>query len=186
MFVPFVNVLWKVSFKMNDATVGQILAVSALLVTVLGMFAPTLSRRWGLVRVMVVTQVLSVAGLLAFGFSPWLMFALVGYLGRDVLMNLSRPLNAQFQMEHSTVEERAAVSSLSTMLFNLSWGLGSWVSGIWQTEGRFALVFGVCAAFYLGSALLLQVLFGRTRVPVTEHAPATVAPHTVAAGAPAE
>ncbi len=186
MFIPFVNVLWKVSFHMNDATIGQILAVSALLVTVMSMFAPPLTRRWGLVRVMVVSQVLSVVGLLAFGFSPWWMVALVAYLGRDALVNLSRPLNVQFQMEHSLVEERAAVSSLSTMFFNLAWGLGSWVSGIWQTEGQFALMFGVCAGFYLGSALLLQTLFGNERKPEPELKPEAATPRVVTMGVPAE
>lgn len=163
VFVPFVNVFWKLSHNLSDDSIGQVFAASALLMTGLGLLAPVMSKRWGVVRVMVVTQFISVVGLVLFGFSPWFMVTLGGYLGRDVLMNLSRPIFGQFQMEESAVDERAAVSSLSTMVFNLSWGVGSWVSGIWQTQGLFALVFLVSAAFYLASVVSLQILFGRKR-----------------------
>jgi MFS family permease len=185
MFVPFVNVFWRLSHNLDDATIGQIFAVSALLMTGLGLFAPVLSRRWGMVRVMVVTQFLSVVGLLLFGFSPWFTLALFGYLGRDVLMNLSRPLSMQFQMEVSDIDERAAVSSLSTMVFNLSWGVGSWVSGMWQSQGQFELVFAVSAVFFLAAAGSLHVLFGQTQRP--EPAPEVgLTNQAVAIGSPAE
>jgi predicted MFS family arabinose efflux permease len=185
MFVPFVNVFWKVSHNLDDATIGQIFALSALLMTAMGLVAPILSRRWGMVRVMVVTQFMSVVSLLMFGFSRWFIFAVVGFLGRDVLMNLSRPLFGQFQMEETEVEERAAVSSLSTMAFNLAWGVGSWISGLWQTEGQFALVFVVSAAFYLASVGSLQGLFGydRRREPTLESA---LASRPIALGPAAE
>lgn len=165
MIVPFVNVFWKLTHNLNDATIGLIFALSALIMTGFAMFAPLMSRRWGVVRVMVVTQFLSVVGLFLFGFSPWFLLALFGYLGRDTLSNLSRPLLGQFQMDETEIEERAAVSSLSTMVFNLAWGIGSWVSGVWQTQGLVALVFCVSAAFYLVSAGSLQLLFGRRGEP---------------------
>lgn len=179
MFVPFVNVFWRLSHNLDDATIGQIFAFSALLMTALGLFAPVMSKKWGIVRVMVVSQVLSIVGLLLFGFTPWFMIALVGYLGRDVLMNLSRPLLMQFQMDESSAEERAAVSSLSTMVFNLFWGIGSWVSGLWQTQGQLALVFGVSAFFFLASAGSLQILFGH--LPIREASEGAVLPTQVIA-----
>lgn len=184
MFVPFVNVFWKVSHHLNDAAIGQIFAASALIMTALATLTPVLAQRWGAVRVMVVTQVCAVGGLLMFGFSPWFMFALAGYLGRDVLMNLSRPLAGQFQMERSALAERAAVSALATMAFNLSWGLGSWVSGIWQTQGQFALVIMVSAGFYLASAALLQALFGQE--PAQDPSLDKIAANSVALGSLAD
>jgi MFS family permease len=185
VLVPFVNVFWKLSHNLSDATIGQIFALSALLMTALAVLAPMLGRRWGVVRVMVVTQLASVVGLILFGFSPWFLLALVGYLGKDVLTNLSRPLFGQFQMERSPVEERAAVSSLSTMVFNLAWGAGSWVSGLWQTQGQFSLVFVVSALFYFASVASLQVLFGRTKrsEAASEGLAANLA---IAIGSPAE
>lgn len=185
MFVPFVNVFWKVAHNLDDATIGQVFALSALLMTAVGLVAPMLSRRWGAVRLMVVTQLLSVAGLLLFGFSPWFIFAVVGFLGRDVLVNLSRPLFGQFQMEETAVAERAAVSSLSTMAFNLSWGVGSWVSGMWQTQGQFTLVFVVSAVFYLAAVGSLQGLFGNVRLPEASPEP-SMATRAIAFGPAAE
>jgi hypothetical protein len=46
------------------------------------------------------------------------------------------------------------------MAFNLAWGVGSWVSGIWQTQGQFALLFVASASLSLVTAGVLHVLFG--------------------------
>jgi MFS family permease len=168
MFVPFTNVFWKISYSLDDDTIGQIFAVSALIMTGVTVVAPMLTRRWGLVRVLSITRVFAVVGLLGFGFSPWFMLALVGFLGRDILMNLSRPLTDQFQMEQTAVEERAIVSSLSVMVFNLAWAAASGVSGIWQTQGNFTWVFVASGGFYLLSVWLLYVFFGKSPAPISE------------------
>ncbi len=171
MFVPFVTVFWRVGHNLDDAAIGQIMAFSGLGVTLVGMMAPALSKRWGLVRVNALSTALSAIALALFGFSPMFAVALVAYLGRDALVNLSRPLASQFQMEQSDPRERAAVSSLYTMGFNVAWGAGSWLSGLWQTSGLFPLVFGVSTAFYLASALLWQWLFkGQENASVQEPA----------------
>lgn len=165
MFVPFVTVLWKVAHHLDDAAIGQVMAISGLGMALVGVIAPMVSSRWGLVRVNVTSLVLSSFALAIFGFSPLFTVALVAYLGRDALVNLSRPLTQQFQMERTHVEEHAAVSSIYTMGVNVAWGIGSWVSGRWQTNGWFPLVFGVSIAFYLFSGLLWQWLFGRSSTP---------------------
>lgn len=165
MFIPFANVFWRVLFGLPDSTIGTIFATSALLMAGLGLFSPTLTKRFGEVRVMVVAQTVAVAGVLFFGFSPLIVLALLGYFARDVMVNLMRPLFGHFLMEQSDPTERAAVSALSTMVFNLAWGMGSWVSGVWQTNGQFGLVFIASAAFYLLSTFLFQSFFGKLSQP---------------------
>ncbi len=161
MFVPFANVLWRTTQNVSDVTIGNIFALSALVMAVFGMLSPLLARRFGGVRVMVVAQGSAVIGLLAFGSSPIFGIALAGYLMRDVLMNLTRPLYSQFMMDASEPMERAAVSCLATMGFNLAWGVSSWISGVWQTENNLAWVFVASAGFYLASTFALQWFFGK-------------------------
>lgn len=161
MFVPFVNVLWKMTQNVSDATIGTIFAFSALVMAVFGLASPVLAQRFGTVRVMVVAQGLAVIGLVAFGMTPIFGIALVGYLARDVLMNMTRPLYSQFMMEMSEPGERAAVSAFATMGFNLAWGVSSWVSGMWQTQNQLAWVFATSAGFFLVSAFSLYWFFGR-------------------------
>lgn len=165
MFVPFANVLWKTTQHVSDATIGNIFALSALVMACFGMFSPMLARRFGRVRVMVVAQGVAVIGLLAFGFSPIFGIALAGYLLRDVLLNMTRPLFSQFMMDASEPMERAAVSALATMGFNLAWGVSSWLSGMWQTENNLAWVFVASAGFYLVSTIALQWVFGKRNEP---------------------
>lgn len=159
MFVPFANVFWRDLHDVADGTIGMIFAASALIMAIAGLFSPTLGKRFGVVRVMVVMQAVGVVGMLVFGFSPWLTIALAGFLARDVLMNLTRPFSGQFMMEQSAPTERAALSAISTMGFSLAWGIGSWISGNWQTSGQYGWVFGVSAFFYAASLILLFVMF---------------------------
>lgn len=162
MFVPFANVLWKTTQQASDAMIGNIFALSALIMVGAGMFAPALSRRFGPVRVVVVLQGAAVVGMLAFGFAPFLGIALAGYLARDVLMNLARPVFGQFMMDQSDPAERAAVSALGTMGFNLAWGISSWVSGVWQSENQFAPVFVASAGFGLLATFLFHRFHGNS------------------------
>lgn len=159
MFVPFSNVLWKTTQNVSDATIGIIFALSALAMAVFGMTSPMLTTRFGEVRVMVLAQGLGVIGLLIFGFSPIFGIALMGYLTRDVLMNMTRPLYNQFMMDRSQPMERAAISALATMGFNLAWGVSSWVSGVWQTENQLVWVFLASAGFFLASTIALHLFF---------------------------
>lgn len=156
IFVPFANVLWKTTQGASDEMIGNIFALSALLMVGAGVACPALVKRFGAVRAMLALQIIATAGLVAFGFAPFIGVALVGYLARDVLMNLMRPVYGQFMMEQSDATERATVSALATMGFNLAWGVGSWVSGMWQTAELVSLVFAASAAF---SALAIGAMF---------------------------
>lgn len=161
MFVPFANVLWKTTQGASDEQVGNIFALSALLMVAAGIASPALVKRLGQVRAMLALQITATVGLLAFGFAPLLGAALVGYLARDVLMNLMRPIYGQYMMEHCDAVERATVSALATMGFNLAWGIGSWVSGIWQTGEQAAIVFISSAAFSALAAGAMYALYER-------------------------
>ncbi len=163
MIVPFANVLWKQTQNLSDSSIGNIFALSALLTAALGMFSPMLTRRFGRVRVMVVVQAVTVVGTLAFGFVPWLGIAVAGYLVRDVLWNLMRPLFGQFMMEVSEPVERATVSSLGSMGFNLAWGISSEISGAWQTNNQLGLMFLISAGFYTISTIALYWFFTERR-----------------------
>lgn len=161
MFVPFANVLWKTTQNASDAMIGNIFALSALLMVGAGVVSPFMVKRLGAVRAMLVLQSIAMVGMLGFGFASLFAVALIGYLARDVMMNLVRPVYGQFMMEQSDAAERAAVSALATLGFNLAWGTGSWVSGIWQSENQFAVVFLVSAIFGALAIGVMYYLFGR-------------------------
>jgi MFS family permease len=162
MFVPFANVLWRTTQHVSDETIGNIFALSAILMVGAGIVSPMVTRRLGAARAMVLYQSVAVGGLLAFGFVPLFSVALFGYLVRDVLMNLVRPIYGQFMMDHSEPAERAAVSALATMGFNLAWGVSSWVSGEWQSANQFVWVIAASAALSIVAIGLMQYFFGQT------------------------
>jgi MFS family permease len=165
MIVPFANVLWRMSYQLADATIGNIFALSALLMALFGLVSPLLTARLGRVRVMIMVQGLAIVGLLAFGFAPLLGFAVVGFLTRDILLNWMRPLYGQFMMELSDPAERAAVSAWATMGFNLAWGVSSWISGELQSAGELAWVFGGSACVALGALVAFARFFGTGETP---------------------
>lgn len=175
MFVPFANVLWRNTQNVSDGTIGNIFALSALVTAFVGVLSPFLIRRFGHVRVTVFAQAISVIGLLAFGLSPIFGIALIGYLVRDVLMNMTRPIVGQFMMDQSEPMERAGVSAFATMGFNLAWGVSSWVSGVWQTQEQLIWVFVASAGFFVLSNALLYRFFDKSnQAPITRTAPQAV------------
>ena len=145
-----------------------------------GMLSPVVTHRIGAVRTMVVYQLLAMAGLLLFGFALPFGIVLVGYLARDVMMNLVRPVYGQYMMEQSEPAERAAVSAWATMGFNLAWGVSSWASGMLQSMNLISWVIVMSAGFGVLAAVLMPLLFRTSRAPQTT--PTVTRP----IGAPAE
>ncbi|HEY6040769.1 MAG TPA: MFS transporter [Anaerolineae bacterium] len=160
-FLPFVNVIWKLSFGLNDDRIGELFALSALIISLITLLAPTMTARWSRVRVIIVAQFISIPAQLAFGLSGLFAVALVAYFLRDAVYNMARPLLGALQMDQVDASERATLVSILSVVWNLAWGTTSWLSGQWQVSGQLSLVFIVAAIFQFASTLALFLFFDK-------------------------
>jgi MFS family permease len=164
LFLPFVNVIWKLSYGLNDDAIGALFAFSALIISLITFVAPVMTARWSRVRVIVVAQFISIPAQLVFGLSGVFAVGLVAFLLRDAVYNMARPLMAALQMDRVEANERATLASIIAVVWNLAWGAASWVSGLWQVSGQLSLVFIVAAIFQFASTLALFLFFDKMRV----------------------
>lgn len=147
--IPYMNVFFKASFPISDATLGGLFSLSAVTTGVATFLGPWLARQvGGKIRAVVATQGLSLFFLLILGFVPVFPIAGLAFLARAALMNMSNPLYSAFSMEQIPERERGAVNSMLQMTWEIGWAVGPYLSGVVQQRYGFAPLFLSTAFLY--------------------------------------
>ncbi len=159
LFIPFMNVFFKIQFNTPDALLGTLFALGAVGMGMASLAGPPLAQRLGKVRMIVWTQALSIPFLLMMAFVPVLWVAALAFVMRYALMPMSAPIYSLFVMEHVAPEDRATVNGWSTMAWNLLFAGSAWLSGHLQLLWGFGPIFLVVCAVYSSSILLQYLVF---------------------------
>jgi len=158
LFIPFMNVFFKLQFNMPDTLLGTLFALGAVGMGLASLAGPPLAQRVGKVRTMVWTQALSIPFLVVMAFVPILWISALAFVIRFALMPMSAPIYSLFVMEQVAPEDRATVNGWSTMAWNLLFAGSAWLSGHLQVLWGFGPIFIVVCALYSSSTLLQYVL----------------------------
>lgn len=165
MVVPLMTLWFNLQYGISDAISAPILGLSSLLIGLAILVAPFLAKKFGLVKAIVVTQIVSTVFMFATPLSP--NFALAGlvYSLRALLMNMVSPLSQSMIMGLVAENERGAASGISGALWRLpnalSTYVGAWMMGI----GFLAEPFFAAGIFYLISTLLFWHYFRKIKMP---------------------
>ncbi|MBI3271636.1 MAG: MFS transporter [Planctomycetes bacterium] len=210
--IPFINLYFETRFTAPSSSISNYYAVSQV-VNVFGFLAaPLVARRLGLVRGVVLSQLLSTPFFAALAVTTDLRVAVGAFLLRNMLMNMAQPLSANFAMELVGESERAVTNCLRNVSWNLSWVLTATAGGhivhnwreLWQhlpvgdlapadlgVRDGFSLVMFVTITLYVVAAAGYYAFFrsevtrGRVlaAVPGVPVAPALASPATGATAA---
>lgn len=163
ILIPYMNLFFKETFPISDKVLGTLFAVSSVITGVATLTSPLLADRWGRIRALVITQLTSIPFLLLIGFSGRLWIAALAFWVRAALMNMGNPLYNAFAMEQVTEQERATVSGLMGMSWNIGWTIGPYLSGYMQADPRigFQPIFLITCTLYVLAATLEKVFFQR-------------------------
>ncbi len=162
LFMPFMNVFFRVQHHRSDATIGSLLAVGSLAMAAGLLVAPPLADRFGKVRIVVASQALSIPFLFLLGYAPVFWLSAAAYLVRLALMNMSNPLYQSFVMEQVEEGARATVASLVSMAWSFGWAFSPIVSGRLQEQSGFGMVFALVIVLYCTAIYLYWRFFVRT------------------------
>lgn len=154
LFMPFMNVFFRVVHHQPDPVIGNILAWGTLAMGLGLLIAPPLADRIGKGRLVVFTQGLSIPFLALLGFAPWLWLSALGHYIRLALMNMSGPIYQTFVMEHVEPDSRSTVASLVSMAGNFGWAFSPSISGWLQVQYGFGPVYGLVLLLYSISVFL--------------------------------
>lgn len=154
LIMPFMNVFFRTVHHQSDPVIGSMFAWGSLAMGIGLLIAPALADRFGKIRVVVITQALSVPFLFLLGFSPIFTLSALAYYVRLALMNMSSPVYQTFVMEHVEEKGRAMIASLVSMASNFGWAFSPTISGWIQDNYGFQPAFAGTIVLYIISIFL--------------------------------
>ena len=161
MFMPFMNVFFRVVHHQSDQVIGTLFAWGSLAMGVGLMIAPPIADRLGKVRLVMITQGLSIPFMLMLGFAPVFAISAGAYYVRMALMNMSNPIYQTFVMEKVDATARATVASLVSMVWSFGRAFSPTISGYLQVKYGFGPPFAIAIGLYAVAVTLYWVFFVR-------------------------
>lgn len=158
LFIPFLPLYLNVRYAASEAFIGTTLAVSEAVVAVAFLASPSLVEKMGVVKMVVVTQGLSII--------PFVMMPLpidvnaftLLYSARTVLMNMATPIFTSYMMSVVDERERASVSGITTTAWVGGNAISSFLGG-YLMEVFLDLPIYLCSVFYVFATILFYFFF---------------------------
>ena len=165
MVVPLMSLWLNLQYGVADVTSVFILGVSSIAIGVSTLGAPPLAKKFGLIRAIVATQLISTLFMFLTPLSPNFASASFVYTMRAFLMNMVSPLQTSMIMGLVAEDERGAASGVSAALWRLPNALSTSIGASLMGAGFLALPFYLASTFYLASIVLFWRFFRNVRMP---------------------
>lgn len=162
--IPYLNLYFKNVFRLSDTAIGAAVAAGQI-ATFAGMAAgPAIAKRLGKPRAVFWTQMLSVPLILVLGWVHALPLAIIAYLARQVLMNMSTPIQDNFSLELVPPERQSLMNAIKMLAWTGSWTIAARISGDLIYRNGFATSFALTASLYALSTFCYRLFFIPRRV----------------------
>jgi len=163
LVMPFMNIFFSKVHSQPDPVIGTMFAWGSLAMGVGLILAPALADRFGKIKVVVLTQAISIPFLVMLGFSPVFGLSALAYYVRLTLMNMSSPIYQTFVMEQVDAESRAMVASLNSMVHSFGRAFSPIISGLLQVSYGFGPSFIGTISLYTIAIVMYYFFFMRGR-----------------------
>ena len=119
--IPFLNLFVQHKFGLDLASLNGVFALTSIGTMVAVLYQPTLARRFGRVRSVVLVQGVSIPFLVVLGFSPLLFTVIAAMAVRNSLMNAGNPIANAFAMDRVSPPERATLAAAMSLMWSIGW-----------------------------------------------------------------
>jgi MFS family permease len=150
--IPFLNLFVQGKFGLDLAALNGVFALTSIGTMLAVLYQPTLARRFGRLRSVILVQGVSIPFLLILGFSPVLWTVIAAMTVRNSLMNAGNPIFNAFAMDQVSHAERATLSAAMSLMWSIGWV----ISGLYYSVVHAALGFD---AGYTVNFLTIIVLY---------------------------
>jgi MFS family permease len=156
LVIPYLNLYFADRFHATNSTIGFIISLGQAATAIAMFIGPIAVRRIGEVKAVVFFQIASLPFLILTGYTHSLLFASIGFLFRQALMNAGNPIQMSLMMAKVDDSVKGLANSVNQMVFNLGWALMGPVSmAIVAKNGSYhgyAMVFTItCILYFIGS-----------------------------------
>ena len=157
--IPYLNLYFKNVFGLSDTAIGAAVAAGQI-ATFAGMTAgPAIAKRLGKPKAVFITQALSVPFILVLAWVHSLPLAILAYLVRQVLMNMSTPIQDNFSLELVPPERQGLMNAIKMLAWTGSWTIAARISGNLIYSGGFSTSFALTASLYALSTICYWIFF---------------------------
>jgi MFS family permease len=158
LIIQFINLYFKDTFKSQDTAIGLYLSLQSATMALGVMLAPLIAEKLGKVNTIVSTQLLSIPFMLLLAVTGRLDLAILAFLIRAALMNMSNPVYNTLLLEQCKPEEQGMLNALLQMTASLSWSIAAVVFGS-LLHGNYKVSFYIAIVLYCLSSVLYYVFF---------------------------
>jgi MFS family permease len=154
--IPYLNLYFADRFHASTVVVGNLFAMSNVVLTVGVLLAPWLVRRAGLLRTIGVTVGGSLVFLVIMAFTHNIIIAALAFWIRAGLMMCSTPVTDKFCLELVPPDKRSVAHNIFQVAWTASWAVSTALGGWLIQKTGFALpmvltaaVYGIYLAFFI-------------------------------------
>lgn len=149
--IPFFNMYFKNEWGLTPQQIAPIFMAMFGLLVFSYLIQPPLVKRFGPVKVMIASQILSLPFFIELALGNHLYLAVIAFIARQCLMNSSDPIYKQFAQEVADERDRNAVAVWVHTSRHMFFTLANFLSGylIAADDGRFRIVIGATIACYV-------------------------------------
>jgi predicted MFS family arabinose efflux permease len=159
LIIPFMNLYFRDRFGLSEGEIGLLFAVMQGFMVIGNLFGPAVSRRLGLVRGVVATQLLSVPFMVLLGVSSFFPVVAVAFFLRSGLMNMNQPLTSHFAMEVVSKRDHAVTNSLLSLSWFVAWSVSADIGGALIERNGYTPPLLIAAALYVAASALYWFFF---------------------------
>jgi MFS family permease len=170
--IPFFNVYFKKQWELPPAEIGYVFTAMAVLQVVSFLLAPTLVKRFGPVKVIIGSQILSLPFFIELALGHMLWLAIGAFIMRNILMNLCQPVLKQFSQEVVHPDDQNAIGVAFHSTRHAMWTIGNFLAGpliIWA-GGDFRYAFTATIICYVVAIAVEFVMYPRMLKTAKERA----------------
>jgi predicted MFS family arabinose efflux permease len=159
LVIPFLNLYFRDRFLLPARTIGIFFALLEFSMLAGILVGPLLSKRIGMIRTIVSTQLSSIPFMLILAFTYNLPLAVVSFLFRGALMNMSQPILTNFAMEKVKEKEQALTNALLMLAWTGSWAVSANLGGRLIKAYAFTPPLLITIGLYVVSSVLYYHFF---------------------------
>jgi predicted MFS family arabinose efflux permease len=159
LIIPFLNLYFRDRFSLSEAQIGILFGVMQACMVVGNLFGPAVSRRLGLVKGVVVTQLASVPFMMLLALSHSFPVVAFAFCLRSGLMNMNQPLTSHFAMEVVRERDHAITNSLLSLSWFLAWSVSADIGGAMIEREGYTLPLLIAAGLYVAASVLYWYFF---------------------------
>ena len=159
LIIPFLNLYFRERFLLPARTIGIFFALLQFFMLAGILIGPLLSKKFGMIKTIVSTQFSSIPFMVILAFTYNLPLAVVSFLFRGALMNMSQPISTNFAMEKVKEKEQTLTNALLMLSWTGSWAASANLGGRLIKAYSFTPPLLITVGLYIISSVLYYLFF---------------------------